>query len=108
MIRERRPPIKELHQVTSQPQQKHPHRKNEQQHTQSNTVTEIPEAFQMSEPKDDDETIQDHLTHRCKNALNDLPQFKLPLNQNRNKTKKITNFMLRLKPLINTHFLLVG
>ena len=27
----------------------------EQQHTQSDTITETPEAYQMSEPKDDDD-----------------------------------------------------
>ena len=34
----------------------------EQQHTQSDTITETPEAFQMSEPKDDDdESLRDPL-----------------------------------------------
>ena len=34
----------------------------EQQHTQSDTITETPEASQMSEPKDDDESLPDPFT----------------------------------------------
>ena len=60
MIQGRRPPIKGLHQATSQPQQRCPHMKKNSSTPKVTPLLKTPEDSQMSEPKDDnDETLLD-------------------------------------------------
>ena len=60
MIQERRPPQKRIASGDIPTPTKMSTQEKEQQHTQSDTITETPEASQMLEPKDDDdETLPD-------------------------------------------------